>query len=69
MSSAAPVAEIAAGDGVVSRRSLTIAALSTIVEWYDFTLYLYFATILSRIFFGVCAINSSLSKPAMRSSS
>ncbi|HEV2867202.1 MAG TPA: MFS transporter [Allosphingosinicella sp.] len=36
----------------VSRRSTVIAALSTIVEWYDFTLYLYFATILSRVFFG-----------------
>jgi MHS family proline/betaine transporter-like MFS transporter len=22
------------------------------VEWYDFTLYLYFATVLSRVFFG-----------------
>ena len=29
-----------------------IAAFSTIVEWYDFTLYLYFATVLSRVFFG-----------------
>ena len=29
-----------------------IAALSTIVEWYDFTLYLYFSTVLSRVFFG-----------------
>jgi MHS family proline/betaine transporter-like MFS transporter len=36
----------------VSRRSITIAALSTVVEWYDFTLYLYFATVLSRVFFG-----------------
>jgi MHS family proline/betaine transporter-like MFS transporter len=36
----------------VSRRSMTIAALSTVVEWYDFTLYLYMATILSRVFFG-----------------
>ena len=36
----------------VSRRSLAIAAFSTIVEWYDFTLYLYFATVLSRVFFG-----------------
>ena len=33
-------------------RSLAIAAFSTIVEWYDFTLYLYFATVLSRVFFG-----------------
>jgi MFS transporter, MHS family, proline/betaine transporter len=36
----------------VSRRSIAIAALSTVVEWYDFTLYLYFATVLSRVFFG-----------------
>jgi len=36
----------------VSRRSLGIAALSTVIEWYDFTLYLYFATVLSRVFFG-----------------
>jgi len=41
------------GDGtVLSRRSLAIAAFSTVVEWYDFTLYLYLATILSRVFFG-----------------
>jgi MHS family proline/betaine transporter-like MFS transporter len=38
-------------DGV-SRASMAIAALSTVVEWYDFTLYLYFATVLSRVFFG-----------------
>ncbi len=36
----------------MSRRSLAVAILSTIVEWYDFTLYLYVATLLSRIFFG-----------------
>ena len=36
----------------VSRASLIIAGFSTIVEWYDFTLYLYFATVLSRLFFG-----------------
>jgi MHS family proline/betaine transporter-like MFS transporter len=36
----------------VSNGSLAIAAFSTIVEWYDFTLYLYFATVLSRVFFG-----------------
>lgn len=36
----------------VSRGSMGIAAFSTIVEWYDFTLYLYFATVLSRVFFG-----------------
>ena len=37
---------------VLPPRSLTVAAFSTIVEWYDFTLYLYFATVLSRVFFG-----------------
>jgi MHS family proline/betaine transporter-like MFS transporter len=36
----------------VSRGSLAIAAFSTIVEWYDFTLYLYFATVLARVFYG-----------------
>ena len=36
----------------ISRASLAIAAFSTIVEWYDFTLYLYFATVLARVFFG-----------------
>lgn len=34
------------------RRSILIAGLSTVVEWYDFTLYLYFSTVLSRVFFG-----------------
>ena len=36
----------------VSHRSIVVAALSTVVEWYDFTLHLYFATVLSRVFFG-----------------
>ena len=36
----------------VSRASLAIAAFSTVVEWYDFTLYLYFATVLARVFYG-----------------
>lgn len=35
-----------------ARASIAIAALSTIVEWYDFTLYLYLATVLARVFFG-----------------
>lgn len=39
-------------DVKLHRRSIAIAALSTVVEWYDFTLYLYFATVLSRVFFG-----------------
>ena len=37
---------------VLPASSLAVAAFSTIVEWYDFTLYLYFATVLSRVFFG-----------------
>src|SRR5271154_6750807 len=36
----------------VSGASIAVAAFSTVVEWYDFTLYLYFATVLSRVFFG-----------------
>lgn len=31
---------------------MVLAGLSTIVEWYDFTLYLYFSTVLARVFFG-----------------
>ena len=31
---------------------MAVAAFSTVVEWYDFTLYLYFATVLGRVFFG-----------------
>lgn len=36
----------------VPRSSLLVAAFSTVVEWYDFTLYLYFAPVLSKVFFG-----------------
>ncbi len=36
----------------MTKRSMAIAAFSTVVEWYDFTLYLYLATVLSRVFFG-----------------
>ncbi|GAA3220123.1 MFS transporter [Actinocorallia longicatena] len=35
-----------------NRRSMVVAAFSTIVEWYDFTLYLYLAPVLARVFFG-----------------
>jgi MHS family proline/betaine transporter-like MFS transporter len=38
--------------GSVSGASIAVAAFSTVVEWYDFTLYLYFDTVLSRVFFG-----------------
>ena len=37
---------------VLPVRSLAVAAFSTIVEWYDFTLYLYFSTVLARVFYG-----------------
>lgn len=43
---------MAGSDARCRRTSLAIAAFSTVVEWYDFTLYLYFATVLSRVFFG-----------------
>jgi MHS family proline/betaine transporter-like MFS transporter len=36
----------------MSRRSMVVAGLSTVVEWYDFTLYLYFSSVLARVFFG-----------------
>ena len=41
-----------AAASVLPPHSLGVAAFSTIVEWYDFTLYLYFATVLSRVFYG-----------------
>ena len=48
----------------ISRASMAIAAVSTIVEWYDFTLYLYIATVLSRVFFPLMSGRSG--KPVMR---
>lgn len=39
------------GPPPLDRRSLVLAAVSTVVEWYDFTLFLYLATLLSRLFF------------------
>jgi MHS family proline/betaine transporter-like MFS transporter len=41
----------------MSRASMVIAALSTVVEWYDFTLYLYLVTVLSRVFFASSEIS------------
>jgi len=41
----------ALGHAAVPITSLAIAAFSTIVEWYDFTLYLYLAPTLARVFF------------------
>jgi MHS family proline/betaine transporter-like MFS transporter len=34
-----------------ARRSVWIAALGTVVEWYDFSLYLYLTPVLGRVFF------------------
>lgn len=45
----------------LDRRSLALAAISTIVEWYDFTLFLYLATVLARVFFqGTDAVLTAL---------
>jgi MFS transporter, MHS family, proline/betaine transporter len=46
----------------MSRAWIAVAAFSTVVEWYDFTLYLYLATVLSRVFFGPrgTALNATL---------
>ncbi len=41
-----------AAQSQVSPASMGIAAISTVVEWYDFTLYLYFVTVLARVFYG-----------------
>lgn len=38
----------AAGAGI-SRGRLAIAVVSTVVEWYDFTLFLYLSSVLSRV--------------------
>jgi MFS transporter, MHS family, proline/betaine transporter len=48
----APVNQNAVERAILPRTSIAIAAFSTVVEWYDFTLYLYLATLLSRVFFG-----------------
>jgi MHS family proline/betaine transporter-like MFS transporter len=40
-----------AASSSLDRASLVLAALSTIVEWYDFTLFLYLATVIARLFF------------------
>ncbi|KFG72879.1 MFS transporter [Streptomyces mutabilis] len=37
---------------MLPRSSIGVAAFSTVVEWYDFTLYLYMTAVLSRVFFG-----------------
>ncbi|MCD9874393.1 MFS transporter [Streptomyces sp. NR30] len=51
MESLAP-APRAQATAVLPRSSILVAALSTVVEWYDFTLYLYMTTVLSRVIFG-----------------
>jgi MFS transporter, MHS family, proline/betaine transporter len=52
MASPARLAQVPGHPIVLPPHSLGVAAFSTIVEWYDFTLYLYFATVLSRVFYG-----------------
>ncbi|MEO7564247.1 MAG: MFS transporter [Sphingomicrobium sp.] len=47
-----PVPEPVPENRILPAGSTAVAAFSTIVEWYDFTLYLYFATVLSRVFYG-----------------
>ena len=32
-------------------RSLVVAGMSTVIEWHDFTLYLYMTSVISRVFF------------------
>ena len=39
------------------RSSMAVAAFSTVVEWYDFTLYLFMTTVLSGVFFGSGALS------------
>ncbi|WP_324644962.1 MFS transporter [Pseudarthrobacter sp. LT1] len=41
-----------AAQATVPRGRLAIAVVSTVVEWYDFTLFLYLSAVLSRVFFG-----------------
>ncbi|MET9388102.1 MFS transporter [Streptomyces sp. NPDC002928] len=48
---ASPASRPAEG-AALPRASMAIAAFSTVVEWYDFTLYLFMTTVLSRVFFG-----------------
>ncbi|HWN35151.1 MAG TPA: MFS transporter [Pseudonocardia sp.] len=48
----APVELSAAEQRGSSRRSMIIAAAGTIIEWYDFSLYIYVAPVLTRVFFG-----------------
>ena len=37
----------------MSLRSTVVAALATVVEWYEFTLYLIFSAVLARVFFEI----------------
>src|ERR1700727_3229280 len=46
----------------MSRASIAVAAFSTVVEWYDLSLYLCFATVLSRVLYdpGEAALSITL---------
>lgn len=46
------VSHVSPAPAQLPRSSIAIATFSTVVEWYDFTLYLFMTTVLSRVFFG-----------------
>jgi len=52
MTDTAPAELSAAEEQGSSRRSMIVAAAGTIIEWYDFSLYIYVAPVLTRVFFG-----------------
>ncbi|WP_327172909.1 MFS transporter [Streptomyces sp. NBC_01336] len=47
-----PPAGTPVGVAPLPRSSMAVAAFSTVVEWYDFTLYLFMTAVMSRVFFG-----------------
>jgi MFS transporter, MHS family, proline/betaine transporter len=52
LTSATDVTHFAEEQRGQSRRSLLVAAFGTVIEWYDFSLYLYIAPVLTFVFFG-----------------
>ncbi|MEU9094237.1 MFS transporter [Streptomyces sp. NPDC048428] len=49
---ATPPPDTPVGVAPLPRSSMAVAAFSTVVEWYDFTLYLFMTAVMSRVFFG-----------------
>lgn len=47
-----PASKTPVGVAPLPRSSMAVAAFSTVVEWYDFTLYLFMTAVMSRVFFG-----------------